>query len=93
MLSEAPGVSGYEGPARELVRSAFAPYADELRTDALGNLIALRKGRRAEGAPARSIMLAAHVDEIGLMVTALEGASFALPASAVWICAPLWAKR
>ncbi len=74
MLSEAPGVSGYEGPARELVRSAFAPYADELRTDALGNLIALRKGRRAEGAPARSIMLAAHVDEIGLMVTALESA-------------------
>lgn len=74
MLSEATGVSGYEAPVRELARTMFAPFADDLRTDALGNLIALRKGCRKEGAPARSIMLAAHMDEIGLMVTKLEGA-------------------
>lgn len=71
-LSEASGVSGHEGPVRELVRASFAPFADELRTDALGNLIALRRGRCAEGVPTRSIMLAAHVDEIGLMVTGFE---------------------
>lgn len=71
-LSEASGVSGYEGPVRDLVRQAFEPYADEIRVDALGNLIALRRGTRAEGQPTRSIMLAAHTDEIGFMVAGIE---------------------
>jgi putative aminopeptidase FrvX len=71
-LSQASGVSGFEDGARAVVHQAFAPYADTVRGDALGNLIALRKGQRAEGAPVRSIMLAAHMDEIGLMVTGIE---------------------
>jgi tetrahedral aminopeptidase len=73
-LSQASGVSGYEGEVREVAQRAFAPYADELRTDALGNLIALRWGQRKEGETARAIMLAAHMDEIGLMVTGFDGA-------------------
>jgi len=71
-LSQASGVSGYEEPVRVVARKAFEPYGDALHTDALGNLIALKKGTRAEGARERSIMLAAHMDEIGLMVTGFE---------------------
>ncbi len=71
-LSEASGVTGYEEEVRALVAEAFRPHADEIRVDALGNLIALKRGARPEGEPARAIMLAAHTDEIGLMVTGLE---------------------
>jgi endoglucanase len=71
-LSQASGVSGYEEPVRTVARRAFEPHADGLRTDALGNLIALRKGSRPGGVRSRSIMLAAHMDEIGLMVTGFE---------------------
>lgn len=70
-LSEAAGVSGYEDAVRALVRDALAPLADELSTDALGNLIALQRGE-GEG-PRPSIMLAAHMDEIGLMVSGYAG--------------------
>jgi len=70
-LSEAYGVSGYEDSVREMVREALEPNADEMRVDALGNLIAVRHGSRGDE-PARSIMIAAHTDEIGLMVTGLE---------------------
>ncbi|NLD45081.1 MAG: M42 family metallopeptidase [Chloroflexi bacterium] len=71
-LSEASGVTGYEEEVRALVAEAFRPHADEIRVDALGNLIALKRGTRPEGEPVRSIMLAAHTDEIGMMVTGLE---------------------
>jgi putative aminopeptidase FrvX len=69
-LSEASGVSGYEDEIRGIVQEAFAPYADELRTDALGNVIALKRGDGTEPRP--TIMLATHMDEIGLVVSALE---------------------
>jgi endoglucanase len=72
-LTQASGISGYEAEARAVAEKAFAPHADTLRTDALGNLIALKKGTPAADAPRRAILLAAHLDEIGLMVTALEG--------------------
>ncbi|MFH1086671.1 MAG: M42 family peptidase [Chloroflexota bacterium] len=71
-LSESSGVSGYETEARAIAQRLFAAHAHEVRTDALGNLIALRRGEPPAGAPRRSIMLAAHVDEIGLMVTGVE---------------------
>lgn len=71
-LSEASGVSGYEDEVRAVTRAAFESYADAIRTDALGNLIALREGTRPEEAQRRSIMLAAHSDEIGLMVTGFD---------------------
>ncbi len=70
-LSEASGVSGHEASVRDIVRAALEPGADDVHVDALGNLIALRRGTRGD-APARSVMIAAHMDEIGLMVTGLE---------------------
>jgi putative aminopeptidase FrvX len=69
-LSEAAGVSGYEEGIRELVIEQFGQFVDEVRTDKLGNVIALRHGE-GEG-PHPRIMLAGHMDEIGLMVTQLE---------------------
>ena len=69
-LSEASGVSGYEHQVREIVREEFARYADEVRTDALGSVIALKRGTAPEPRPA--IMLATHMDEIGLIVSELE---------------------
>jgi putative aminopeptidase FrvX len=71
-LSEAKGVSGYEAEVRDLVRQAFEEYVDEFQTDTMGNLIALKRGHTADESPHRSIMLAGHMDEIGLLVTKLE---------------------
>ena len=72
-LSEASGVSGYEAELRGLVRQALSPWADEVREDVLGNVIALKRGA-GTGEHRHKVMLAGHMDEIGLMVTQLEGA-------------------
>ncbi|MEA3345900.1 MAG: M42 family metallopeptidase [Chloroflexota bacterium] len=69
-LSEAAGVSGYENSIRELVIEKFSQFADEVRTDKLGNLIALKRGE-GQG-PHPRVMLAGHMDEIGLMITAFK---------------------
>ena len=69
-LSEARGVSGYEAEVRGIVVEELGRYADQVQTDKLGNVIALKKGQGEE--PRRRIMLAGHIDEIGLMVTKLE---------------------
>ncbi|MBN1583633.1 MAG: M42 family metallopeptidase [Anaerolineae bacterium] len=70
-LSQASGVSGYEDRVRAIVQETFAPLSDEMRTDAMGNLIALKRGSGGDG-PRRKVMLAGHMDEIGLIVTALD---------------------
>lgn len=71
-LSEASGISGYEAGVAGVVREQFTALADEVRADAMGNLIALKRGSGPE--PRRRLMLAGHMDEIGLMVTLVEGA-------------------
>ena len=68
-LSEAIGPSGREDKVRDEITSLWRPLVDDLRTDAMGNLIALQKGTAS---PARSLMLAAHMDEIALIVTKIE---------------------
>src|SRR5919205_78644 len=71
-LVEAPSPSGYEGPARTIWRREVEGTADEVRTDLHGNTIAaLNPG----GAP--RVMLAGHVDEIGLMITYVDDDGFA----------------
>jgi putative aminopeptidase FrvX len=69
-LSKASGVSGYEHEVREIVQEEFRLYADEVRIDSLGNVVALKRGTGPEPHP--SIMIATHMDEIGLIVSALE---------------------
>ena len=70
-LSEALGVSGAEGEVRDILMEAVRPHVDELRVDNLGNLIAFKRARGAAGRPTR-VMLAAHMDEIGFMITQIE---------------------
>ena len=66
-LCAAHGVSGREGAVRELLAQRISPFADEVRTDALGNLIATKRGKGG-----KSVMLCAHMDEIGFLVTVME---------------------
>lgn len=63
------GVSGREARVAEVIKEKVAPYVDEVYSDALGNLIAHKKG--PEGA--KKLMLAAHMDEIGFFVTGIDG--------------------
>jgi tetrahedral aminopeptidase len=73
-LVETPAPSGYEAQARELIRGEIASLVDEVRVDALGNLIA-RKGQASP--QGMRIMLSAHMDEIGLIVTHVDENGFA----------------
>ena len=68
-LSEAVGVSGHEQQVRSLILGQIRGLVDECRIDAMGNLIARKKGT---GGSALRIMAAAHMDEVGLMVTQIE---------------------
>ena len=69
-LCEAWGVSGREKAVREIIRREVTPYADEIMTDAVGNLICLKKGTPCP--KSKRIMLTAHMDEIGMQVTKIE---------------------
>ena len=60
-LVEAYGPSGNEGGVREIIRGHVEPLCDEMRTDALGNLIALKKG---DGTGIK-VMLAANYFDVG----------------------------
>ena len=65
-LSNAHGISGWEGSIQQIVKEEIAPYVDEIQMDKLGNLIAIKKGERP------SVMIEAHADEIGLMVKQVD---------------------
>lgn len=69
-LTEVPGPSGREHVIRQTIEAYWTPLSDETRTDALGNLIALKQGSGA--APRPALMIAAHMDEIGLIITGYE---------------------
>jgi endoglucanase len=66
-----PGLSANEGPARDAISKVWEPLVDELSTSPLGSLHALKRGT-AKGERPR-ILLAAHMDAIGLMVTEIDG--------------------
>ena len=72
-LVETPSPSGYEAQIRSVVQAEIEPFVDLLQVDALGNLIA-QKGQG--GADGIKIMLAAHIDEIGVMVTHVDEDGF-----------------
>jgi len=71
-LSEAVGPSGYEHDVRGIVVDLVRDSADKLWTDTLGNVVAL-KGGREKGL---SLMIAAHMDEIGLFVSHIDDNGF-----------------
>ncbi|MGB9777802.1 MAG: M42 family metallopeptidase [Candidatus Bathyarchaeales archaeon] len=67
-LSNACGVAGREEEVRSLMKTFLKPYVDEVREDKLGNVIGVKKGKK--NAP--KVMLAAHMDEIGLLVKTIS---------------------
>lgn len=74
-LSAAEGPSGHEGPAAALVREKLAPLADRTEIDPVGSVVAYKKATRP-GSPGRRLLLAAHLDEIGLLVTGIDAGGY-----------------
>lgn len=72
-LTETFSPSGFETAIREVIRSEISPLVDEIQVDALGNLIARKGARSPKG---KRIMLAAHMDEIGLIATHIDDNGF-----------------
>ncbi len=72
-LTQTPGPSGYEAQIRSVIRAEIETAVDEIRVDALGNLIA-RKGAKSDNG--LRIMLAAHIDEIGVIATHIDENGF-----------------
>ena len=68
-MSTPPGPSGFETQAAEIAEDLLRPYMDEVRTDVLGNVIGVK---RCGAENAVKLLLDAHVDEIGLIVTGIE---------------------
>ena len=71
-LSNACGVAGREEEVRSLMKNFLKPYVDEVKEDKLGNIIGIKKGKK--NAP--KVMLAAHMDEIGLLVKIISKKGF-----------------
>ncbi len=67
-LCRIPGVSGDEERVCDYIQCQLAPYADEMRVDALGNLIVTKKGKKSAK---NHLLLCAHMDEVGVIVTAI----------------------
>ncbi len=72
-LSEAIGVSGEEGGVRAVLLDAVQGLADEVRVDTMGNVLAVKRGA---GRDRMRVMVAAHMDEIGLMVVGHDSDGF-----------------
>lgn len=65
-LSELHGVSGVENEVREFIIKEIKPYCDEVKVNSTGSVIAFKKGRNT---PENKLMICAHMDEVGLIVT------------------------
>jgi len=70
-ICKVPGVSGFEQKIRALVIEEVSPLVDDVTTDAMGNVIAFKKGKMPKKA-----MVAAHIDEIGFIVTHVDDDGF-----------------
>lgn len=69
-LISVPGLSAYEGPVAELIEQKWNPLVDKISKSRLGSLQALKRGKGKGAHP--SILIATHMDAIGLMVTQIE---------------------
>ena len=77
-VCNAPGVPGYEDEAQAVVMEVIGPCCDEVRRDRLGNVIGVKKATRppADGSRPPRVVLAAHVDEVGMMVKHIDSNGF-----------------
>ena len=69
-LTNVIAISGDEGEVRKIVLEAIKPYVDDVRVDAMGNVLATKSGR---GAKRARVMVDAHMDEVGFMIVADDG--------------------
>ncbi len=72
-LSEMRGISGFEFRIAEEIKKMFEPYCDEVYIDVLSNIVAVKKCGNPE---AKKVMIEAHQDEIGLMVSEISDEGF-----------------
>jgi len=70
-ICEVPGAPGYEQRIREFIIEQVTPYVDEVELDAMGNVIAIKRGEEDQ-----RVMLAAHMDEISFIVTHIDEEGF-----------------
>ena len=70
-ICEAPGAPGHEQRVREIVLREVTPLVDEVRTDNMGNVTAIKKGKSN-----KTVMIGAHMDEIGFIVTHIDDNGF-----------------
>ena len=68
-LCTACGVSGDEDDIRDIILEEIKPYADELKVDSLGNILAFKKGKQRAKS---KLLISAHMDEVGFIVTNIE---------------------
>lgn len=71
-LSTTPGISGFETKIANIIKRELKDVADDITTDTMGNIICTKKGKKS----APTIMLASHMDEIGLMVKFIDEKGF-----------------
>ena len=71
-ICETPGAPGFENRVRSLVLKEIKPYVDSIEIDNMGNVIALKKGVDKS----KSVMIGAHMDEIGFIVTHIDDNGF-----------------
>jgi len=90
-LCNAMAVSGDEQEVRQIVLDEIRPYCDDIKVDGLGNILATHLGSQAQKV---RVMIAAHMDEVGFMLTQDEGDGlFSLRLSAGWTPGRLWARQ
>lgn len=73
-ICEMPGAPGYEKRIRDLVIDLVRPLADEVKVDNMGNVTAVKKSKK--NPDAKKVMVAAHMDEIGFIVTHIDDKGF-----------------
>ena len=75
-ICETPGAPGFENGVRNLVLKEIENCVDDINIDNMGNVIALKKGKD----DTKSVMIAAHMDEIGFIVTHINDKGFLMRA-------------
>jgi endoglucanase len=76
-LCETPGISGYEERIQKVIKEELEKITDEVKIDKLGNLIGIKKAKKLSSKPApKKVMIAAHMDEIGFMISFVDKDGF-----------------
>jgi putative aminopeptidase FrvX len=75
-LTEAPSPSGFEQPAAKVFREFVSKHADEVTTNVMGSVHALLRGKGKGASKGPSVMLAGHIDEVGMMVNYITPEGF-----------------